>query len=475
MEKNDVIENSIKKPWYKCFPHALFLLFLVIVFCGALSYIIPAGQFDRIKVAGKTIVKANSFHYVKSSYVSIFDIFRAIPNGMVNASNIMFLILLVGGSIEIFSKTGAINAGLITLIRKLGDKGEIIVIVSFTVFFALLGGFLGWIEAAFPFVPLAMAVICGMGYDTLVGVSVCTLGMILGFTAGPTSVYSVGIAQSIAELPLFSGIGFRIVIFITLITISVVHIYKYAKKIKRNPSLSIMKDIDTSDLNYNLNTNEDIEFTLTHKLVLLILCLTFIVTIIGMTKFKWNMNDMSATFVIGSIIAGIISKMTPNKIAENFSVGFQNIAFGALIVGVARGVQWILLKGNIVDTIIYSTSLPLSKLPKCICVIGMFIVQAFINFFIPSGSGQAIVTMPLMVPLSDLLGITRQTAILAFQLGDGFSNIIWFTYGGLMFLLASGKIPYNRWLKFIWPVIWKVFLASSIFLIIAVNINYGPF
>jgi len=473
--KESSIKNLNKKSRYKCFPHALLLLFLVIVICALLSYIIPAGQFERVTTGGKTIVKANSFHYIKSSKLGLFDVFKAIPNGMVNASNIVFLILLVGGSIEVFSKTGAINAGIIKLIQKLGSKGEVIVIVSFTVFFAFLGGFLGWIEAAFPFIPLAMAVICGLGYDTLVGVSVCTLGMILGFTAGPTNIYSVGIAQSIAELPLFSGITFRIIIFLILVFISILHIYKYAKKIKKDPSLSIMKDIDTRDLNYDLDTTKETEFTLTHKFVLVILILTFIATIVGMTKFKWTMNDMSATFVVGSVVAGIVAKMTPNKIAENFSIGFQNIAFGALIVGVARGIQWILLKGNIVDTIIYATSLPLAQLPKSICAIGMFIVQMFINFFIPSGSGQAVVTMPLMIPLSDLLGITRQTTILAFQLGDGFSNIIWFTYGGLMFLLASGKVPYNRWIKFICPLIWKVFLISSLFLIIAVKIKYGPF
>lgn len=477
-QDSEVVTNKPvlqKKPWYKSFPHAFLLLFLVIVVCAILSYFVPAGEFKRIEVNGRTVVDAGSFHYIKNTPVSFFDIFRAIPNGMIKASSIMFLILIVGGSIEVFTRTGAINAGLSKIIRKYGEKGGPIVLVILMSFFAILGGFLGWIEAAFPFVPLAMAVICGLGYDTLVGVSVCTLAMILGFTGGPTNVYSVGIAQSVAELPLFSGIGYRLIVYITLIMIAITHVYKYAKKTKKDPSLSLMKGIDTSDLDYNLDLSKEIEFTGKHLVSLLILLGTFIMVVIGMTKLKWSINDMSAMFVIGGIIAGLACKMTPNKIAEYFVKGSEKIVFGALIVGLARGVQWILLEGNIVDTIIYGASLPLSKLPTVICAIGMFIVQMFINFFIPSGSGQAMVTMPIMVPLGDLLGITRQTTILAFQLGDGFSNIIWFTYGGLMFLLAAGKVPYNRWIKFIWPIVWKIFVASCIFLVIAVKIGYGPF
>ena len=469
-------ENIVKKkPWYKTFPHAFLLLFLVIVVCAILSYIIPAGEFERIQVDGRTVVDAGSFHFVKNTPVSFFDIFRAIPYGILKAGSVVVLILLVGGSIEIFAQTGAIKASLSQLIKKFGDKGGPLVLVILMAFFALLGGFLGWIEAAFPFVPLAMAVIVSLGYDTLVGVAACTLAMILGFTGGPTNVYSVGIAQAVAELPLFSGMGFRLIVYITLVLICMEHVYRYAKKTKADPSLSLMKDIDTTDLDYNLNLTEEIEFTLKHKISLLILFLTFVMIVIGMTKLKWNINDMAAMFVLGGITAGLFYGMTPNKIGELFAKGAEKIVFGALIVGLARGIQWILLQGHIVDTIIYAASLPLSKLPTTICAIGMFIVQMFINFFIPSGSGQAMVTMPIMIPLGDLLGITRQTTILAFQLGDGFSNIMWFTYGGLMFLLASGKVPYNRWIKFVWPVIWKVFVVSCIFLVIAVHIGYGPF
>ena len=468
--------SSKKSNWFSNkFPHPLVLLFLVIVAAGVLTYIVPAGEFDRVKLGNRTVVSPDSFHYVTNHPVGVFDFFRAVPNGMIGAASIMFLVLIVGGAIEVFTKTGAINMGLAKLVNKFGDKGGPVIIAILMLYFAVLGGFLGWIEASIPFIPIAIAVAVGLGYDSLVGVGIAVLGAVIGFTGGPTNIYTVGIAHEIAELPIFSGIGFRLVVYGVLVSLAIHHVIRYANKIKRDPNDSLMKGIDTSDLKFDIDGYKDAEFTIRHKLILLILFVTFGFVVYGMTQLKWNINDMSAMFLLSGVIAGIISRLPINVIGEHFAKGASKIVFGALIVGVARGIQWILNEGGITDTIIYNLSVPLSSLPGYLTATGMFFVQTIINFFIPSGSGQAMAVMPIMIPLADLIGVTRQTAVLAFQLGDGFSNILWFTYGGLMVFLSYGKVPYNRWIKFVWPFTVKMIVASIVFIVIATQIHYGPF
>jgi uncharacterized ion transporter superfamily protein YfcC len=451
------------------------LLFLVIVVAGLLSYIIPAGAFDRMEVDGRTIIVPDSFHYTDTKPIGLFDVFRAIPNGMIQASNIMFLVLLVGGAIKVFNESGAINIGLARLVNKYGEGGGTAIIVVMMIFFAVLGGFLGWIEAAIPFVPLAMVVAIGLGYDTMVGVGICVLGGMLGFATGPTNLYTVGVAHEIAELPMFSGFAYRLIIYITFVALAISHVISYANKIKKDPTQSLMNGIDMSELKYDIDTYSDSEFTLAHKCLIFILVITLISIVYGMLRLNWSINDMSAAFVVSGIIAGIILRFSPAKIVETFIAGSKEAVSGAMVVGIARGVQWILNEGGITDTIIYSLSKPLAHLPAWLSAVGMFVVHTIINFFIPSGSGQAMATMPIMIPLSDLIGLKRQIATLAFQFGDGYSNIFWFSYGGLLIYLSYGKVPYDRWIKFIWPLIIKLTILSALFLIISVKMNYGPF
>ncbi len=464
-----------KKPWYMKSPAPLALLCCIIVLVAILSFFVPSGQYERIEVGGRTIIDADSFSYVEKKQISPFDIFRAIPNGLIEASSLVFLVLIIGGAMEIFQESNALNVGLSKGILKFGAKGSKALIIGTMIFFSFLGGFLGWVEGAIPFVPLSVALALGLGYDSLVGVGIAILGSCLSFAVGPTNPYTVGVSHEIAGLPLYSGIGFRVIIYIIVTFLGIHHLIKYANKIKEDPSKSLMVGVDTSNLKYDINKFKDEEFTSRQGIVLGILFFTIFMSLFGIFKFGWYLNEMSAMFILGAIVAGYVSKFDTRTITKIFIQGAEKMMHGALIIGVARGIQWILDQGGIADTVIYNLQLLLQGMPNQLSAIGMFIVQSILNFFIPSGSGQAMATMPIMIPLADVLGVTRQTAVLAFQFGDGFTNIMFPTMGTLLIYLAFGNVPFERWIKFVGSLLWKILIVAIIALLIAVKINYGPF
>jgi uncharacterized ion transporter superfamily protein YfcC len=466
---------ATQKGFIAKFPHALVLLFIVIVIAAIMSYVIPAGQFERVVVDGRTTVNPESFNYIERSPVGFFDIFRAIPQGLMGAGAIVFLILLVGGAVEVINDTGALKSGISSMVTRIGEKNRVFGLIALMFVLAVIGGWLGWIEAAIPFIPLTIAIVLALGYDSMTAVGVTVLGCILGFAAGPTNMYTVGVAHGIAELPMFSGLSYRIIIWLFFVALGMHRVVSYAKMVDKYPERSLTNDVDVSDLKFDISGFKTEDFTARHKAILLTLALSLVIVVYGMMKLGWGILDMAALFIITGAVTALVGQIPFNKMAEIFVRGASKVLIGGMIVGVARGIQWTLAEGKIIDTIIYHLSQILVGLPTYLTAIGMFFVQMIINFFIPSGSGQATAVMPIMIPLADLVGVTRQTATLAFQLGDGFSNIIFFSYGTLMFFLSLGRVPYDKWIRFVWPVIWKGILLSVIFVFIASQINYGPF
>ena len=452
--------------------NAFCLLFCVIIICALASYVITPGTFERQIVDGRTVVVPGSYHVIEKAALSPLAIFNAIPNGIIGAANMVVLILLVGGSIEVYNKSGAINAGIGKLVKSVGSKGGPLVITVFFAVFAVLGGFLGWIEVCIPFAPLIIPILLALGYDTIVAVSILVLGLMVGFAIGPTNIYTVGIAHQVSQLPIFSGIKLRLIAYFIFTGITLIYILMYAAKIKKDPEKSYMKGIDVSDLNVDLSKNAEI--TKSQSMALVILVLTFVISVYGMLKLKWSIVDMTGVFLLSGIIAGFVTKMSASDIADSFIEGSKGAMGGAMIVGVARGVQWILEQGGIIDPIINGLSQLLDGLPPVGSAIGVFIVVSLLNALVPSGSGKAMALMPILMPLAELIGITRQTMILAYQFGDGISNIFWFTYGGLLIFLSYGKIPLARWYKFVMPLIAVMIVLAIIFLSIAVKIGYGP-
>ena len=390
------------------------------------------------------------------------------------AAQIVFFIFVVGGSFQIITATGTIEAGIGIMAKKLNGK-EKLMIPIFMVIFGLGGATFGMAEETIVFVPIGIALARALGFDAITGTAMITLGAACGFNSGFMNPFTVGVAQGIAELPLFSGIGLRIVIFIVLLIITAIYLIRYAEKVKKDPSASVVAKLEKEESGKRIDLSNVPEMNIRHKIILLTIVAGFAVIITGVFKYGWYIVEIGSTFLAMGIISGLIGGLGPSKIASEFVVGAKSIAFGALVVGVARGILIVMTDGLIIDTIVYGLANAIKALPKSLSVIGMYIVQVVINFFIPSGSGQASATMPIMVPLSDLLGITRQTAVMAFQFGDGFTNSIIPTSAALMGYLSMGNVPYEKWFKFIWPLMLIWIGTGMVFLIIANAISYGPF
>jgi uncharacterized ion transporter superfamily protein YfcC len=384
------------------------------------------------------------------------------------AADIIFFIFIIGGVFGILQKTGTIMAFIQKLLDVFGHKAEVMVIILMIVV-AVGSSTLGMGEEFIPLIPLFLIVSKKLGYDRIFGLAIVMLAMEVGFSAATTNPFTVQIAQGIAEVPLNSGLELRLVFFLITITIAVIYLLRYGAKIKRDPSKSIMPDDDFSIDHFSF---DKVEFKKEHMFIIIIGVLLFALIIFAVQKFGWWMSEMAGGFLLIGIASIFISKIPINEAAKSFVKGMEDMIVAAIVVGFAKGVQVVLEDGQILDTIIFSAANTLQNFHQFVAAGGMLVFQTTLNFFIPSGSGQAAVTMPLMAPLSDLLGITRQTAVLAFTCGDGFSNMIIPTSGLLMAVLSIAGIPYTKWVKFVLPLFLIMMLLSFIFLGIAVLINY---
>ena len=453
--------------------NAFSLLFGIIILTAFLSYILPAGSYERIDVDGRKVIAPESFQFIEADPIGLLDIFNSIHTGMVDASSIIFYVLIVGGAFGIIMATGAIDAFISMLAQKLSNKEKLIIPI-FMLFFGAAGALMAMAEETLVYIGILIPIALALGFDRIVGLAMVSVGASVGFTAAIMNPFTVGVAQGIAELPTFSGMGFRIVLFIALYIVAVIYVYRYAGKVKKDPSIGFYGDNNLSkkeatsiDLNTKIETR--------HKWVLLVFLLNFIVLVFGVTKYGWFLTEIAGLFLFFAIIIGLVGGKSPNDIADHFVKGAGNLIGGALIIGFAQAILVLLNSAGLMDTILYYSSASIDSLPSTFTTIGMFFLQMFLNFFIPSGSGQAALTMPIMAPLSDLVGITRQTAVLAFQLGDGISNMIFPTSGFFMAGLALAGIPWGRWIKWIFPFILIEITIAIVALMIAQWIHYGPF
>jgi uncharacterized ion transporter superfamily protein YfcC len=461
-----------KRTWV---PHTYVILFSIVILAAIGSYVVPPGVYDRAKDArtGRTLVDPNSFHSVERTVITPFGLFRAIPKGMVEAAEISFFIFICGGIFTILQETGAIDAGLSKAIVALRGKEKLMIpIVMFL--FSLMGATMGMSEEVIVFVPIGVALARGVGFDDIVAIAMLSTGAAIGFSSGLANPFTVGVAQSIAELPMFSGFQFRLIGYVALYVSAVVYTMRYASKVKADPTKSHMYGVEKQG-DDNVRSLDNIAFTKIHGAVLAVVVVFFVYMMYGVMKLDFGILDLAATLLAMGVIGGLIGKLAPSDIARAFVRGCADITFGALVTGVSRAILVTLQNGQIIDTIIHWLASAIGGLPGGLAAVGMFLVQSVINFFIPSGSGQAATTMPIMTPLSDMIGLTRQTAVMAFHYGDGFSNSIIPTSAGLMGVLAMGKVPYEKWVKFIWPVmvIWTA--IGCIMCFAAAEINLGPF
>lgn len=463
-------EQAVKKHWQV--PHTFVVLFALIILATIGTYLIPAGVYDRITdpATSRTVVDPATYHNVAQTPVGIFDMFIAVYKGLIDAGNIIFFIMISYGCFFLIIKSGALNAGIGALLRR--TKGyDKFVLVLFTYLFATASAFFGMFEEAFGFLPVFVGLAIAMGYDAIVGMSVIALGCGLGFSAAFMNPFTVGLAQKLCDLPLFSGLAFRVVSWVTFVTMGVIWMLWYADKIKKDPSKSLMAGVDMGSLALNHDELVESKFTGRNKSVLTVLLIGMGILIWGVLEKGWYFDELCGILLVTGIAAGLVNGWGPSEIADVYIEAWKDIIFGATVCGVSRGVLIVLQQGQIIDSVIHGLAMPLASWPKWLAAEGMLFVQTLISFLIPSGTGMAVTTMPIMAPLSDILGLSRQMAVLAFQYGDGFSNILWPTT--LMpVICAISKVPVDRWLRYFTPMFIALYVVQMIFIYVAVVIGY---
>ncbi|MBU1619360.1 MAG: TIGR00366 family protein [Gammaproteobacteria bacterium] len=453
-------------------PHTLTLLFGMMVLAMIATWIVPQGFFETQTLAnGRAAVVPGTFALVEERhYLSPWQLLTAIPRAFASAQDVIFFVLILGGVLAIARATGTVDALIGRLLRRYGERPQMLILM--VVFcFALASSAIGTAGEYIPFVLILVALCKAMRLDAMTAVGMTVAGYGIGYGVSAINPFTVVIAQQIADLPVLSGMALRLAIFLPFVLIGFHHVWSYAKKVLADPSQSMVAGLpcplgDKATPGYP-------ELNWRHRLILLSFVSTIGVVAYGIRAHGWYLYELSACFIAWGVFTTVIGRLSADTAAQKFIEGAMELTTTAMLIGVARGISLVMEDGQILHTLVHSLSLPLSYVGAEIAVVGMLLIQTFLNFFIPSGSGQAYVTMPLMVPLSDLLEIPRQVAVLAYQFGDGFSNMIIPTNAVLMGIIGIAGVPYGHWFRFCWPLMVKLLIASSVVLIAAVWLGYG--
>ena len=462
----------MKKKWYDYIPHPVVILFGMIVMAWVLTFIIPSGEFDRTEIEGKQKVVAGSFHFVERSNLSPKVIFDAMPKGYKAAIEVIFIIIASGIMFGILNATGAVENVVGTFVKNLGKKNQVLLIVGMTFVYGVLGIFIGY-ENNIAMIPIAAVLSLAIGGDLVLATGIAVGGVTVGFGLSPFNPYTVGTAQRIAELPLFSGATLRIVLcFLGLSTMAWYNVV-YFKKTQNSPEKGLGRDLNTDGFSLSKSI-ENFRMGLKDWLILFAFAAMLFLMIFGVFEYKWYLNEISALFLMFAFLLIFTLKKSSIEIGELVLDSVAKVAPGAFMVGFAATIRIVMEQGKISDSITYYLANSLEGLPNYLSAVGMVVTQSLMNFMIPSGSGQALATMPILIPLGEMLHLTKQTVVLAFQVGDGVSNLVNPTFGGLIAMIAICRVPFERWLRFIAPIVAILVTMTIIFVVISVLINYGP-
>ena len=470
-KKRDNSDGVMKKEMKM--PHTLIIISAIIILVSIATYFVPGGAYERVvNEAGKTVVVDGTFSYVESNPQGIFEVLQAPLKGIENAAEIIAFLFVVGGAINVVSRTKAIDLGIVKLVNKLKGK-EILIIPILTFIFSVGGAVFGMSEEAIPFITLLLPLMLALGYDSILTVGVTYFACILGFSTAMLNPFTVHVAQNIAGVEVGSGVGFRTVVWIITTIVGIAFLMYYANKIKKDPTKSLVYESDRKKkekLEVNISTEE--EFTVKHKVILSLLAIAIGVIVWGVLVKGFYISEIAAVFLAMGVLAGIVGRVSLNDMAEAFIEGAKGMIGAAVIIGCAKGIVIIAENAQIIDTVLHGLVGLIGKLPSLIAAYLMYVIQMIVNFFIISGSAQAAVTMPLLAPLGDLVGVQRQLSVLIFQLGDGFSNAIFPTSGILIASLGLAGVPYSKWVKWVLPIQAVMFLLSLGFITVAMMINW---
>ncbi|OHV12803.1 YfcC family protein [Kushneria phosphatilytica] len=471
MKKTEPAASALNKK--KKIPDSYVILFAMLIIASIATWIIPAGSFERTTENGAAMVVPGSYESLPASPTTLYDFFLSIQSGLIDSANIIFLVLTIGGAFAILDHTGAIQAGIMKLIRKTQDKKYALIVAVSIVFSA--AGFIGALQTAvIAFIPIGIIIARAFKLDAVAGVAIIYLGAYAGYTIGGLDPITTGFGQEIAGLPIFSGLWFRFAVYLCILTATIAYLCYYISKISKDQNRSVLGDIPFPAEVEN-NSAIPSEFTHKHKVILGYFSFCMIGYVIGVFNLSWGLHEMAALFLVISLGTAVIEKISANQYVSLFIKGAQGMLYAALIVGLARSIVVVLENAYVLDTIVNSIAIMLQPLPGVLAALGMYVFNLAFNIIISSASGQAAIVVPVMAPLADTIGLTRQVAVLAYNFGDGFTNIITPTSGILMASIAIGGVPWIKWLKFVMPLLLIWILIGAVALGIAVAIDLGPF
>lgn len=460
------MENAQKKRRFKA-PHSLVLLMTMVLIVTVCTWIIPAGEYERVKnEANKTVIVPDSFKVIESHAVSLLEMPALVLDGFIDNADLLMMIMFSGAAFYIITKSGAFQSAVAKAVGKLKDKG----IWFIPILMLLFGGLSTTIgvNTFIAFAPLTVLIAFSLGLDSMVGAAIIILGGAVGFSSGMFQPSTTLLSQGIAGLELYSGLDYRFIIFVVFMLASMAYLMWYAMRIKKNPVLSPMYEMDKSNNVFEGKTLDSFgSMTLNKWLIIAVLFATMVLVVIGGAKWKWKMRELAAAFLVLAVTCGLLAGSKFNEIAKDFTEGVKKMMGAVLIIGIARSIGNIMEKGMIIDTVINALIGVISAMPKSLQGISMLTTNYLINLVLTSGSGQAAVVMPVFLPIADAIGMSRQTVITAFCMGDGFGNYFVPTSSALMGILGAANVPYEKWMSFFWKLFIIWYLLSCAFVLLA--------
>ena len=440
------------------FPHPLVLLVGFIFLAAALTHILPAGEFERRDdpAAGRSVVVAGTYHRVDAAPVSAFEAVVAVPRGMADAVSVISLVFLVGGAFAVVERTGALGHVVRRLVKALANR-EVLVVPVCCLLFGLGGVLIQMQEELIAFVPVLLLLTRTLGFDRTTAVAMSIGAAVVGAAFSPIDPFLVGIAQKVAGLPLLSGQGFRYAFLVPALGLWTVGTMRHATRTRSAAGAA--------------EAAAEVETGRRPALVLLVVGAAFVLFVTGVMRWGWDFDQMSAIFFVMGVLAGLIAGLGVEGTADAFVDGFRSMAYAALIVGFSRAIFVVLQDGRIIDTVVNGLFTPLADLPVTLSALGMMAAHGLLHLPVPSTSGQAVLTMPLLVPLSDLLGLSRQVTVLTYQYGAGLADVVNPTNGALLAMLGAAGVRYEQWFRFAAPLLAALVVLGGTAVVVAIAIG----
>lgn len=453
--------------------HPFTNLFIILIVVTIIANLIPSGTYERVVVDGRSVVDPNTFAYAaEKTYVGIATFFLSFFNGFKDASSLMAMLFFAGGAFGVATRIGLMETALKALTRKLQHTSFYVIAFVLMAAWGTLVAFTSMWELSIVMIPIVVPLALALGYDVVTGAGIIILASCAGFGSAMTNPLFTAIAHKLAELPIYSALGYRAISFVVVLLVSYVFLMVYATKVKKDPSKALVKAEETKHEAYS---NDETRFTPALIRAGIAFLLVFAFLIYGTINMGFDFPEMTATFAALAIIVGLAYGLHVNDIMDMMGEGMKDMFYGAMVMLFARAVLYVMTQAAIIDTVIhFLAQFVVGKSP---IITGNLLLwmQTIINFFVPSGSGQAAITVPILIPLADMGHVTRQVCCLASQYGDGFSNFIYPTNGTLLGILLAAGIPYKKWVKFFAPLFAIIMVICMIFVSVGVAINLGPF